>query len=304
MNGLECGRCGARVELEPRFRTGTCVYCGSPQVVERPASPDRPNPTFALPFRVTPERVKAIAKEWVRSRPFAPNAFRSAPLQNLRGIYLPTYLYSARAHSTYEAMIGENYTVTETYTTTDSQGKTVTRTRTRTETEWRPLSGHHAMYVADRVVSASRGLPNPELEAIEPFDLRELRRYDPRIVSGWATEEPSRSVQECAELARQEALAAVGADLTGFMPGDKFRGLSWNTNLDQEDSEIMLAPIWVLPIVYGEEGEVVRLLINGQTGKLFGDAPKSWWKIGALVLLVITIIAAIGLGIIYLGRPR
>lgn len=288
---LECQSCGARVELAPDQRTGRCVYCGSPQVLDRPPSPDRPNPTFALGFTVPPERALEVARRWVRRPLFAPQAFRKAKVDDIRGVYVPTYLYSAVARSGYSASIGENYTVTETYTTTDSKGRTVTRTRTKTKTEWRSLSGHHAVYVSDHVVTASRGLPNEELEAIEPFDLRALRRYGPKLVSGWIAEEPSYAPAECIQLARREAMAGIGRELHGFMPGDKHRNLQYSTEFDGEDLELTLLPVWVLPVRYDEEKPVVRLLVNGQTGKIFGKAPTSWLKVTLAVLLAIAVFA-------------
>src|SRR5690606_16192924 len=108
---------------------------------------------------------------------------KTASISEMRGVYVPAYLYAAIAHSSYSASIGEEYQETETYTTTVN-GKTVTRTRTVTKTEWRPLSGRHSAYVMDVIVTASRGLPNAELEAVEPFDLRQMRRYDGALISG------------------------------------------------------------------------------------------------------------------------
>lgn len=291
--GLECRSCGARLEIEPRQRTGRCLYCGSPQVIERPPSADRPNPTFAIGFVVTPERALETARRWVKARLFAPQAFRRARVEDIRGIYLPAYLYSAAAYSDYTASIGENYT--ETYTTTDSKGRRVTRTRTRTE--WRSLRGRHAMYVSDQVVTASSGLPNDELEAVEPFDLRALKRFGPKLVSGWTAEEPSLAPRECAHMAREEAMRQVSARLSRFMPGDKHRELRHDTRFENEDLRLTLLPLWVLPVRYRHDAAVVRLLVNGQTGKLAGRPPVSWVKVTAAVLLGLCLLAGIVLAV-------
>lgn len=293
MAGMECQSCGARLEIAPDQRTGKCLYCGSPQVVDRPPSPDRPNPTFALGFVVVPEKALAIAQKWVRRPLFAPRAFLKAKVSEIRGIYLPAYLYTAAVRSSYSASIGENYQETQTYTTTDSKGRTVTRTRTVTKTEWRSLTGYHAVYVADFVVTASRGLPNEELEAIEPFDLRALKRYTPKIVSGWVAEEPSIGAHECFQMARQEAQAGVAKMLSTFMPGDTHRNLQFQSSFDQEDLELTLLPVWVLPVRYRDDKPPVRLLVNGQTGKIHGKAPKSWVKITLFVLTILALIALV-----------
>jgi hypothetical protein len=287
---LECQSCGAALMLTAHERTARCLYCASPSVIARPPSPDRPDPRFVLGFVVPPERALAIATRWLKRPLLAPEAFRSATPSDIRGLYLPAYVYTGAAHSQYSAQIGENYTVTETYTTTVN-GKTVVRTRTRVETEWRSLSGQHATYVHDRVVTASRGIPNAELEAIEPFDLRALHRYTPKVISGWVAEEPSLSQGDCYALARQEAIDEVGRLLTGFMPGDRHRNLQYRTQLTEEHLALALLPVWVLAVRYAPDAPVVRLLVNGQTGKLHGRAPRSTLKIVILVLTLVALIA-------------
>jgi hypothetical protein len=208
-------------------------------------------------------------------------------------VYLPAYLFTAEAHVDYDAQIGENYTVTETYT--DSNGKT--RTRTKTKTEWRSLSGSWAAYIDDLLVTASRGLPNAELEAVEPFDLRALRRTTPKILSGWIAEDPSMAPGHCQQLAHQEAVAAVGRRLASFMPGDKHRDLRYQTRLAREDLELLLLPVWVLAVRYDPEKPPVRLVINGQTRKLFGRPPRSWQKITLAIVIPILLLAAIYVGL-------
>jgi hypothetical protein len=197
----------------------------------------------------------------------------------------------------YRAEIGEHYTVVETYT--DSKGKT--RTRTRTKTEWRDLAGKWAAFVDDLVVTASQGLPNHELEAVEPFDLRALRRYTPKVISGWLAEDPSLPKAACLELARQEAQASVGQRLQGHMPGDSHRGLEWETRLRHEDLELLLLPVWVLAVRHAPDAPLVRMVLNGQTGRIHGRPPRSWIMIAGTVLGVI----ALGLALyLVLGGVR
>jgi hypothetical protein len=283
------------------------MYCASPAVIERPPSPNRPNPTFALGFVVNEERSRETARRFIRgSSIFAPSAFRKAEPSEIRGVYIPAYLYTAQAHSSYAAEIGENYQVTVTYTTMEN-GKMVTKTRTETRTEWRSLQGQHATYLSDHVVTASRGLTNQELEAVEPFDLRALHRYDAKIVSGWATEEPSMMAVECAALARHEAIASIGRALGRFMPGDSHRALRYQTQLAAEHLELLLVPVWVLAVRYAEDKPLVRLVVNGQTGKIFGKAPISKLKVTlAILAVVVPIVAAIVAFVVaaYLEQPR
>jgi hypothetical protein len=289
---LRCQSCGAELVVAAELRTAVCPYCAAPSVVERPASLDRPAPTFTLGFALTHPAAGERVKHWLRTRnPWSHSGLKRASLQDVRGVYVPAYLYSALAVSRYSASIGENYTETETYTTTEN-GKTVTRTRTVTKTEWRPLRGEHAEYVPDVLVTASRGLSNVELERLEPFDLRVLARYEPALVAGWVAEEPSLSRDECLKLAREEALARVGRRLEAFMPGDSHRDVRHDTRLETESLDVCLVPVWVLAARYAPEKPPLRVVVNGQSGEVYGKVPLSWVKV------VLTVVGVAALGVL------
>ena len=285
---IDCGSCGASLRLEAHLRTASCPYCASPQVVEHPAALDRPAPTFTVGFTIGHEQARGAVRTWQKSRGlFTHSGMKSAAIDSIQGLYVPAYLYTAIANSSYQAEIGEDYQETETYTTTDSNGNTVTRTRTVTKTEWRSLHGRHASYVMDVIVTASRGISHAELELVEPFDLKALRRYTPALLSGWIAEDPTMTVAECLELARGETLQKVGAELRGFMPGDSHRDLHFQTALERETYDLVHVPLWILAVRHDPTKPAVRLIVNGQTAKVWGKAPLSWIKITIAVLAVL-----------------
>lgn len=293
---LACESCGATITVAPELRTAVCPYCAAPAVVERPPSPNRVDPHFTLAFVVTKDRAMEIAGRWVkRRRLFAPRAFGRAKVGDVRGIYLPAWLYGATAHTTYQAKIGEHYQVSRTVTSTDAQGHTTTHTETHTETEWRDLEGTHAGYLHDILVTASKGIPNDELGRVEPFDLRALRRYRPELVAGWIAEDPSVSRDASVASAREEAKAAIASELDAFMPGDTHRDLRFSTALANEDLTLVLVPVWVLAVRWREDKPPVRLLVNGQTGEAVGKVPVSPLKVLGAVALGLAVLGAVAL---------
>ncbi len=291
---ISCDTCGADLVVEEHLRTSACPYCASTSVVERPPTADRPTPTFVVGFQLDHEAAVAIARRWLDSRgPFSHPGLKRAVVESTRGVYLPAWLYGARASADYTAQIGENYTVTETYTTPGSKGKPPqTRTRTRTETEWRSLAGDYDTYLVDVLVSASRGVSNAQLEAVEPFDLRTLRRYQAALLAGWIAEEPTLSREECLRKAHDEALESIERRLSAFMPGDRQRDLRAQVQLDDELLHLTLLPLWVFSVRYTPEKPPVRLLINGQTGRTAGRVPLSWPRIALGILLLIALVMA------------
>jgi len=280
---LHCGECGAVVELSADARTATCLYCASPQVVERPPSAARPNPSFVLPFTIQEEQARGFAQSWIRGSRWAKSDFRRASIEAIQGLYLPAYLYTAALDADFEAEIGEEYEVH-----TRKDGKTKTEVRV----EWRSLRGGLSTWASDLLVTASRGLDNQSLESIEPYETHALRPYSPALVAGWNSEEPSLGPAEALPLARAEARAQLAQRLSLFMPGDKHRELGFQMDAQQEDLEPILLPVWVLPLRYGKEGRYVRLLVNGQSGKVAGKRPVSWVKVVSVILLGAALVSA------------
>lgn len=276
---VACESCGAKIVVGPLQRTSRCPYCDSPSVIDRPATVDRPDPVFAIGFAVDRRRAEGLVRSFLKRKKMGPFGLARAAPEKVEGVYVPSYLFSTIAASRYAARIGEDYWVTE--TVQDSKGRT--RTRRKRKTELRDLRGPHRVYLGDVLVTASRGISNAELEGAEPFDLSELKPYTPGLVAGWSAEEPSLSRDECLALARNESTAEVGRLLRAFLPGDSIRGLDYETAFEEESADLTLLPMWVFAVRYAPEKPPIRLLVNGQTGEVYGKVPTSWRKVGLAV---------------------
>lgn len=295
---FSCAGCGAGLSFAG-VRAQTCPYCASPNVVERPPTADRPRPELVIAFTADAAFARNRLDRWLGSRTwFADARIKRGRVDELRGVYLPAYLYSAVAHTEYTASIGEHYTVTETREiagpggSEDALGERRTETREVTRTEYRPLSGRHLGYVSDVLVSASAGIHDAELAAIEPYELLAVRRYTPAVISGWITEEFARDPDACRRLSREAALDDIGARLRRFLPGDSHCDLAWRTQVSWESLAPILVPIWVLAVRYRDDRPAMRVVINGQTGAVSGRVPLVWWKI-ALAAAVLAALAAV-----------
>ncbi|MBV8758786.1 MAG: hypothetical protein JO257_15975 [Deltaproteobacteria bacterium] len=298
---LACEQCGAELTASG-VRTVRCPYCASPSVVERPAAAERTDPRFVVAFTGDASGARGSLDRWLGSRHwFADPKLRRARearagervIEDLRGIYVPAYLYSAVAHADYSASIAEHYHEKEERTKPDG----TTETRTITRTEYRLLSGRHVSYVTDVVVSASRGLSHRELAAIEPYDFRALRRYDAALVSGWLAEEFARSFDECQTASRREALDEVGARLRRFMPGDGFSDLDWHAQISWESLDPVFVPVWMFAVRYRDDRPPLRVAINGQTGRIAGKVPLSWPRVVAALIVLAAIALAVWWGL-------
>ena len=53
----------------------------------------------------------------------------------------------------------------------------------------------------------------------------------------------------------------------------------------------VLLPVWISAYRYRDKA--YRFLVNGQTGEVSGESPKSWWKIAFLVLAILVVLFVI-----------
>ena len=296
---LECKSCGSQIETDTDTRSYVCAFCSSTYVVE--FSPDQSNrqpPEFIIGFATPQEQAIEKFESWIKkNRWYHPGDLKQAELTGrLQGVYLPFWSFSMLVESNWSSMIGEYWYRTETYTTRVN-GKTVTRTRQVRETEWWPLNGEHHRYYSGYLVSASKSLEHRLAMQVMPFDLPALKRYEPYFLAGWASEEFTIQRDQALETSQEYFYNREQTNIGAFLPGDTYRSLDVSSQFSQVNSDLVLLPYYLLSYRY--KNKLYRFLINGQTGKVWGDKPLSYRRvwgvvgIGVLVLIVVIIIATI-----------
>jgi len=270
---VRCGRCGASQSLEPGVAALRCAFCGAPAVVEAPAAGNMIRPEGLLPFKVDRHRAAEMFRGWLSRLWFRPDDLREkAALNALAGVYVPFWTFDAATHSDWEAEAGHPYQVTV-------NGRTETRIR------WEPASGFLEKFFDDLPVAASKGLPRPLLQGLEPFPTKDLLPYDPSFLSGFLAEEYAVDLPDALREARVRMEAEIRSACAAQVPAPMHRNLSVRTAWSGLAYKNGLFPIWIA--AYDYRGTPFRFLVNGVTGRVSGKAPWSATKI------VLAIIAAI-----------
>lgn len=294
-NVRSCPQCGASVALPEEQIASLCAFCESPLV--KTDSEGQPIDRVA-PFDVTKHQAGNLLAEHLQGRWFIPEVLRQAGQpEKLRGVLIPFWCYDAEARSDWSARQGIHWYRTETYTTTVN-GKTVTRTRVVKETEWFSTSGSHVASYDDHLVSGSRGLSEPESNELEPFDLGRGLPYSPALLAGWTAESPTIPRTEAYATANQELANVENNAIRNFLPADVVTDVENQTSIEVSELELVLLPVWIG--TYRHKGEVLRLLVNGQTGEVVADLPTSWGKVFAAILATLGTLAAIT-GVVYVA---
>ncbi len=300
---FRCENCGSEVDAPREQRSLRCPFCDSAYVAELPIEQrTAQRPEFIIGFEVSREKAQELFFQWIGKNSF----FRPGDLvtksatEKQQGVYIPFWHFSMKAMSEWSAQIGEYWYRTETYTVKNAEGKSEVRTRTVQETEWWPLSGIYRKYYSGYLVSASKGLPQQEALAIQPYRLNTMMRYRPMYLAGWMSEEYSVSREAAMAATQQEFRTREYNAINVFLPGDVQSGLTVHTNLEVGGSDLILLPIHVLSYRYRDK--VYRFLVNGQTGKTYGEKPWSSSKVAAVVMAVVLLLLVIIALIIVLSK--
>jgi hypothetical protein len=198
----------------------------------------------------------------------------------VRGVYLPYWTFDAEVDAAWTAEAGHYYYTTETF-----QRNGRMETRRVQHVRWEPAAGRLSHSFDDDLVCASVGVHPELLRGIEPFPTGELKAYDPGYVAGWVVERYQIDLVAAASRAREAMERKVRALCAQQVPGDTYRNLEVRSEFSRQTFKHMLAPVWLASYTYG--ARAFQCALNGVTGAIRGEYPKSPWKVALLVLAIL-----------------
>lgn len=289
---VKCQSCQAISVLDPARQAQRCEFCGSAQLVAYEQNKASIRPESVLPFKLTEDQARDGMRAWYGRLWLAPNALkRRALTDTVKGVYLPYWTFDAKADATWTAEAGHYYYTSETYA--DNAGRM--QTRQVQHVRWEPAAGELAHFFDDDLVCASVGVHPVLVRGIEPFPTKELKPYDAGYVAGWIVERYQIDLVAAAKAARDAMDAQLRQLCAAQIRGDTYRNLTVRANYSAQTYKHILAPIWLLTYDYGTR--VFQAVMNGSTGAIQGEYPKSWIKVTLLVAAVLVVVlVALSLG--------
>ena len=282
-----CDNCGSNIMVEPDRVKLRCGFCGSDKVNVEAFEHRYHQPSGIIPFYVSLEQSQESFKKWIQKGLFHPNKLkRSATIENLHGVYLPFWTYDAQTSSSWSGEAGYYYNVSE-------QVRVNGRMQTRNvqKVRWQHRSGHLDHFFDDILVAASKGIEQKMVERILPFRLEEVVNFDPRLMIGWEAEVYEMAVDKGYEKADEIMDYKIRHMCSAQLGGDTQRSLHVNSTKSEQTFKHIILPIWICSYIY--QNKVYRFLVNGQTGRVYGQKPISWVKIAFCILLFVAFIFAI-----------
>ena len=280
MRAYSCPSCGAELICDASTAATSCPYCGNPSVVPGQFSGTL-RPDFVIPFKLNKKEAIAALKQHYNKKPFLPKSFsRENHLQEIRGIYVPFWLFDGEAEG--DAQYAA--TRSRTYRSGDQE---------ITETE------HYQVYRAGSVtfekvpVDASSKMPDDHMDSIEPFDYGEIKPFSTAYLPGYLADRYDVTVEQSRERADQRCVSTLTSALRSTVQGyDSCVPTGGSTTLRRGKVHYALLPVWILNTKW--DGKEFLFAMNGQTGKLVGDLPMSWGKFWATFAAIAVPLMAIG----------
>ena len=153
---------------------------------------------------------------------------------------------------------------------------------------WVPAAGEVRHFFDDEPVPGTHGVSQALLRSVEPFPTKELVPYDTAFLSGFVVEHYQVVLVDAAQRSEAAMQAKLYEMCAAEVPGDTQRNLQIRPSYSGRTFKHILVPIWLLTYLFA--AKAYQVVVNGYTGQMAGDYPKSPWKIALLVLLALVVL--------------
>jgi LSD1 subclass zinc finger protein len=316
---LKCANCNAEQTLPANLYASACTFCGTP-IKSKSYAQRLIKPKSLVPFKVTKLQAQEKWRTWIKGLWLAPSALKQFVQSDggIKGIYIPYWTFDASTYTQYTGQRGDNYN--ESYQTTNSNGERVTQTRT--QVRWTSVSGNVSFFHDDVLVPASgtyaggsgdvqaaaraqearaalaqipgglggvgRALTGSFAGNLRDWNTKELVPYQEEYISGFQAEAYQVGLKAGFAAGRQVIDARVRELVERDIGGDHQRITGLHTDYSHLTFKHILLPVWISAYLF--KGKTYRFLVNGQSGEVQGESPKSGWKIFFLVMGILFVL--------------
>ena len=285
VNEIKCRQCGANTTLAPNVSAAKCVFCSTPLILGEAAVKRFWQPEYLLPFKITEKQSSANFKNWLGKKWFLPSELKKGGVNNelFKGVFLPFWTYDADTYTDYTGERGEDRT--ETYR--NNKGEDVRRT----VTDWYPTSGTVAVPFDDIVVPAAETLPPKIMNGLTNWDMMNCVKFRKEYLAGFITEIYQIDFRDGVQKAKAKMDTVIDGTIRSDIGGNQQKIRRKHTEYNDLMFKLLLLPIWISAFKFN--GKVYQFVVNGRTGQVIGEYPKSTSKIIMLVVAIVAIIAAL-----------
>lgn len=273
---FKCKSCGANVILSKYEISKECPYCETTLVIDKNAMTGH-KPDGIIPFMfdkhiANQNFAKNVKKKWL-----APNAFKKQlPPNKIKGIYIPSFGFNVKTSSTYSGTLYKD----------ETRGSGDDR---RTVRRYFDISGQKSVDFANIQVESSSKMTQHELSGILPYNYNYTQTYNDAFIRGYSVERYDTAVENCKIVYKNIVDNKIRNNI---LSGYNYSGVSRldvKTWYNDETYSYFLLPVYKFEYTYKNKPFITYM--NGQTGQIDSNIPKSPAKITFVVVLLLLIFA-------------
>lgn len=283
LDSYKCTSCGAELIADDTTAATFCIYCKSHSIIKSRFS-GQFTPKSVIPFKVGKKEAQEIYTKWICKKRFAPKEFKNKKeIEKITGIYVPFWLFDNNVRG---QLNGEGRKV-RTWSDNDYR---------YTQTKYYRVSREGTAKYNGVPVDGLKKLDDSVMMGIEPYNYNELSSFSMKYMTGFMAEKYDVEAKEASSVANERVKQYMSSRLSQTVNG--YNSFTQNSNritiTNMEYSYAML-PIYLLVNKY--EDKKYEFIINGQTGKIIGDAPidrASQIKFALLIFIISWLIYVFG----------
>ena len=282
LKGFICPSCGGEIVGDATTAATHCPYCDNPAVMPSQLS-GMYRPDYVIPFKKTKEDAKQAFIQNCKGKKLLPKMFLDQQrIESITGMYVPFWLFDCDT----DANISYNATKVHTWSDSDYN-------YTKTDYFMVNRAGNASF---ERVpVDGSSKMDDTYMEAIEPFQYKDLVDFDTAYLSGYLADKYDVDAEQNKPRANERIKTSVEALMRETVKGYSSVTVK-NNNVRFSDGKVSYAllPVWVLNTKY--EDKIYTFAMNGQTGKFIGELPYSkgkYWAYFGMFFVIFSIITCI-----------
>lgn len=259
LNSYNCASCGAELLADDTTSATFCIYCNSHSIIKNRFS-GKFEPKSVIPFKVGKEEAQEIYTKWINKKKFAPKGFKDKKeVEKITGIYVPFWLFNNNVEG---HLYGEG---TKVRTWSDKDYR-------YTQTKYYRILREGTANYSGVPIDGLKKLDDSTMMGIEPYDYSELSNFSMKYMTGFMAEKYDVEAEDASAVASERVKQYMNSRLSQTVTGyNSFHQNSSNVTINNTEYSYALLPIYLLVNEYKDKK--YEFTINGQTGKIIGDAP-------------------------------
>ncbi len=256
-----CSTCGAELSVSDKEVSTYCAYCGQPTIVYNRVDKTQ-KPKYIITFKVTKEEAEAAIREKLKKGFFVPKEVKKFEKKRITGIYLPYFLYDLTFYQKVIVSYGKNYSDI--------------------------VEGNcNFLQVCQ---DASKSVEDELSYALEPYDLTELKDFEPGYLSGFYADRFDLSGRQLTNTVMRKCKQMFNDELKTKCKGTVIDLKNCPPSCEIIKAEYAFMPVWFMTFRYNNKP--YTMMVNGQNGKVVGTAPFHKNKVKIAFLLCMLLISA------------